>query len=132
MLTQEEIAARRRRMLPNVLPRARGRTSGGDQSRMNRTEAAYGEYLLARMVDGDLVWFEFSPMKFRLADRSWYTPDFIVMRPGGELEAHEVKGHMEDDAAVKLRVFARLYPMFRLFLVRRAKHTWKITERSKP
>jgi intracellular sulfur oxidation DsrE/DsrF family protein len=66
-------------------------------------------------------------MKFRLADRTFYTPDFNVMLSNFEMEMHEVKGFMEDDAAVKIKVVAEIYP-FRFFLAHRVRKQWDIKE----
>ena len=66
---------------------------------------------MALKTAGDIVWFKFEGMKFRLADNTFYTPDFAVMLEDGQLQAHEVKGHWEDDARVKIKVAAALYPI---------------------
>lgn len=98
---------------------------------MNKTEAAYGAALEQRKHAGDVVWFKFEGLKFRLADNTFYTPDFAVMLSSGQLEAHEVKGFMLDDANVKIKIAADMYPL--RFLVVRAKPKcdgggWSITE----
>lgn len=131
-LTPEQIRVQQERILANMkAPRARGRAQAPERKGMNKTERAYAQHLLCRMLDGDVAWFEFEAVKFRLADRSWYAPDFIVMRSDGMLELHEVKGAMEDDAAVKLRLMPRLYSMFRLFIVRARKGGgWDLEERT--
>lgn len=78
---------------------------------MNKTEAAYGQHLAQLQAAGEVAWFKFEGLKFRLADNTFYTPDFAVMRADGALEAHEVKGHWQDDARVKIKVAADLYPV---------------------
>lgn len=78
---------------------------------MNKTEAAYAQHLGLLQAAGDVAWFRFEGLKFRLADNTFYTPDFAVMRADGSLEAHEVKGHWQDDARVKIKVAADLYPV---------------------
>ena len=55
---------------------------------MNQTEAKYAENLKRCQILGAVEWFAFEAIKFRLADRTFYTPDFIVMLGNGELEAH--------------------------------------------
>lgn len=110
---------------PQATHRSLGRLGGG---RMNKTETAYAEYLAARRHIGDVLWFRFEGLKLRLADRTFYTPDFAVIVAGGSLELHEVKGFMEEDAAVKLKSAAAQYP-FALRIVRRAKGgVWDIRE----
>jgi len=105
--------------------RALGRIGGGT---MNKTEAAYAEQLAARRHIGEVLWYRFEGIKLRLADRTFYTPDFAVLVASGALELHEVKGFMEEDAAVKLKSAASQYP-FVVRLVRRAKGgAWDIRE----
>jgi hypothetical protein len=90
---------------------ALGRLKTGE---MNKTEAAYELVLKARMQAGDVVWYKFEGMKFRLADNTFYTPDYCVLLSDGSLEMHEVKGAraiFADDAKVKIKVAAEMYPM---------------------
>lgn len=67
--------------------------------------------LAARQHSGEVVWFKFEGMKFRLADNTFYTSDFAVMLVDGVLEMHEVKGFWQDDARAKIKIAADLYPM---------------------
>ena len=87
---------------------ALGRLKAGE---MNKTEQAYALTLEARRQAGHLAWYKFEGMKFRLAGNTFYTPDFAVMKPTGELEMHEVKGYWQDDARVKIKVAADMYPI---------------------
>jgi len=77
---------------------------------MNKTEAAYAEYLKSLAMAGEVVWWRFEGIKLRLADNTFYTPDFDVMKADGMMEIHEVKGYWEDDARVKIKVAAEQYP----------------------
>lgn len=80
---------------------------------MNRTERAYAEHLRKLQYAGQVLWYRFEPIKLRLADKTFYEPDFMVMRQGGAIELHEVKGakHIfHDDARVKVKVAADTYP----------------------
>ena len=90
---------------------ALGRLKAGE---MNRTEKAYAEHLERLRVGGSIVWFKFEGVKFRLADNTFYTPDFLVMNATGELEVHEVKGStyiFQEDAKVKVKVASEMYPL---------------------
>jgi hypothetical protein len=78
---------------------------------MNKTEAAYESYLKTLLMAGELLWYKFEGMKFRLADNTFYTPDFVLMLKCGQIEAHEVKGFWQDDARVKIKVAAEMYPL---------------------
>lgn len=85
---------------------------------MNRTEAAYAEHL-ERIKGTVIAWYRFEGVKLRLADNTFYTPDFAVMLMDGTMECHEIKGFWRDDAKVKIKVAAEMYP-FR-FLALKAK-----------
>ncbi|WP_052299333.1 hypothetical protein [Rubinisphaera brasiliensis] len=83
---------------------------------MNKTEQAYNEVLQTRLEAGELLSVKFEPMKLRLADRTFYEPDFLVVLSNGEMEFHEVKGRpgqgpggWMDDARVKIKVAAKEY-----------------------
>ncbi|MDX1466860.1 MAG: hypothetical protein R3215_14265 [Halomonas sp.] len=93
---------------------ALGRMKAG---KMNRTEAAYAARLEELKAAGEIAWFRFEGIKLRLADKTFYTPDFAVMRADGLMEIHEVKGFFRDDAKVKVKIAAEMYP-FRFIVVR--------------
>lgn len=84
---------------------------------MNKTEAAYEAHLTLMRNAGQILWFKFEAVKLRLADKTFYTPDFVVLRSDGLLEMREVKGFMMEDANVKIKVAASIYP-FRFMVVR--------------
>lgn len=88
---------------------------------MNKTEAAYAQLLEQRKIAGEVAWYKFEGFKLRLADNTFYTPDFAVMLVDGSLEAHEVKGRWMDDARVKIKVAADLYPFRFVAVTVRAK-----------
>jgi hypothetical protein len=77
---------------------------------MNKTEALYDAHLATLQATGAIVWRKFEGLKFRLADNTFYTPDFIVMMAGGQIECREVKGFWQDDARAKIKIAADLYP----------------------
>ena len=77
---------------------------------MNKTEAAYAQHLELQKHAGLIQWYKFEGMKFRLADNTFYTPDFSVLNADNSMEMHEVKGFWQDDARVKIKVAADLYP----------------------
>lgn len=77
---------------------------------MNKTEQAYADRLELLRRAGEVAWFRFEGVKLRLADKTFYEPDFAVMLADGTLEMHEVKGFWADDARVKIKVAADQYP----------------------
>jgi hypothetical protein len=94
--------------------KALGRLKTGQK---NATEESYGQHLELRKQAGDVAWYRFEGLKLRLADNTFYTPDYFVMRTDGHLEVHEVKGRWMDDARVKIKVAAEMYP-FRFIAVK--------------
>lgn len=87
---------------------------------MNKSEKAYADHLATLQAAGEVLWFRFEGLKLRLADSTFYTPDFAVLAADGVLECHEVKGFWQDDARVKVKVAADQYP-FRFIALTRAK-----------
>ena len=109
----------------------------------NRWEKEYALELEARRQAGNVLWWGYQAIKLRLADRTWYTPDFavlefqqasLVLRPGEgrptimpklpeipKLHFIEIKGFMRDDANVKFKVAAEQFPCFCFRMYGRAK-----------
>lgn len=92
---------------------------------MNRTELAYSEILEGLRLAGKVEWWAFEGVTLKLADDTRYTPDFFVMLKGGDLECHEVKGFWRDDARVKIKVAAALFP-FQFLAVSKSKSGWEM------
>ena len=85
---------------------------------MNATETEYCKYLEVKKSIGAIKWYRFEGVKLRLADNTFYTPDFAVMDIDGVMECHEVKGFWQDDARVKIKVAADMYP-FRFYGIKK-------------
>lgn len=92
---------------------ALGRLKAGER---NKLEAAYERHLEARKHAGEVLWYKFEGMKFRLADNCFYLPDFAVMLASGEMQLHETKSYWVDGAKEKIKIAAELYP-FRFIAV---------------
>lgn len=107
---------------------ALGRLKTGE---MNKTEAAYDAHLWQRRAAGDVLWHKFEGIKLRLADNTFYTCDFAVLAADSLMEMHEVKGFWQDDARVKIKVAAALYPFRFKAVTARAKKNgggWDVEE----
>jgi hypothetical protein len=91
---------------------------------MNKTEASYANFLEGQRQAGTLAWWAFEPLKLRLSDGCFYTPDFCVLRADMGLELHEIKGGFwQDDAKVKFKLAREHFPaVFRAF--RKVKGVW--------
>jgi hypothetical protein len=94
---------------------------------MNKLEGEYAGQLEVMRRAGIIAWFEYEAVKLRLADKTFYSPDFAVMAANGELEMHEVKGFWEDDARVKIKCAAEKFP-FRFRAFTKYKGNWKEEE----
>lgn len=103
---------------------ALGRLKTGE---MNKSEAKYAAELELQRAAGTIAWWKFEGVKLRLADGCFYSPDFAVMLSNGELEMHEVKGFWQDDARVKVKVAASLYP-FRFVALTHKRGAWQIED----
>lgn len=107
---------------------ALGRLPAGQ---MNKTEAAYSAHLALLSHAGKILWHKFEVVKLRLADNTFYTPDFAVLQSNGMLAMHEVKGFWQDDARVKIKVAASLYPFIFVAVTQRTKKRgggWEMEE----
>lgn len=111
---------------PNNEPAAfaLGRMKSGE---MNKTEIAYANYLETKKRIGEVLWYKFEPMNLKIADKCFYKIDFMVMVKSGHLECHEVKGFWTDDALVKIKAAAAMFP-FRFIAVVLKKGEWEIRE----
>lgn len=120
--------------------RAHGRIRDGG---MNKTESRYAQELELRKRVGEILWYCFEGMKFRLADNTFYTPDFSVLGADGALQCHEIKGteqawsksgiqyaraRAEDDAKVKVKVAAEMYPLAFFVAHYTRESGWTLTE----
>ena len=94
---------------------ALGRLPAGN---MNKTETAYSHRLEAQKRAGEILLWQFEALKLKLADLTYYTPDFLVVSKDGVVELHEVKGFWRDDARVKIKVAASQFP-FRFLAVKK-------------
>lgn len=86
---------------------AQGRLKPGQ---MNKGETAYAAHLERLKFAGHVLWYRFEGLKLRLADNTFYTPDFAVLAGDAVLECHEVKGWWQDDARAKIKIAAEMYP----------------------
>jgi hypothetical protein len=92
---------------------------------LNKTEAAYLEHLRGGYPGGQIYT---QAITLKIGNGVRYTPDFVIIdKPS--VTACEVKGFMRDDAAVKVKVAASLYPWITFFLVSKRKGGgWDIQE----
>lgn len=99
-------------------------TPSTDEQKLNKTERAYLDYLRALKP----LWLGIQCLTIKLGDDTRYTPDFIVIDHQGVIHAREVKGFWRDDARVKIKVAARMYPWLRFTAAQKTKEGWKHEE----
>lgn len=91
---------------------------------MNKTEQEYAGFLQQRLLGGIVKYWEYEPVKLKLAPKTFYTPDFLVIT-ADEIGFHEVKGYWEDDARVKIKCAAEKYWFFAFVAIKRSgKNHW--------
>lgn len=92
---------------------------------MSSLEKAYAEHLETRIISGEIERYDFEPEKFRLADKTFYTPDFRLVYPDQRIEFHEVKGSWsapnQDMSRVKIKVAAEMHPYQFVAITRESK-----------
>ncbi len=87
----------------------------------NKTEAAFAAHLRAKYPT---ITIHEQAVTLMLANGVRFTPDMFAWDPDGRGPvAWETKGHMRDDAAVKIKVAAAVYPAITFFLVTRRGRT---------
>jgi hypothetical protein len=93
---------------------------------MNKLEAAFAQTLEYRKQAGELVWWEFEPFRIRLANGSFYRPDFVAVDTAMRTEIYECKGHFREAARVRLKVAVEKLP-YPFYLVRKHKGELRVT-----
>ena len=88
--------------------------------KMNATEAKYALHLEGLKAQGVIVRYEFERIKFILADRTTYTPDFYVLFPG-HIEFHQI-GRVVGDFVVT----ANRFPEFRWKNIKYHNRKWEV------
>lgn len=78
----------------------------------NKSEKMYMDLLDAQIASGEIIRWRFESLTFRLADKTTYCVDFIILYPDGHVECHETKGHSFREGRLKFKMAAELWPEF--------------------
>ncbi|MCE5324919.1 MAG: hypothetical protein LLG01_00745 [Planctomycetaceae bacterium] len=80
----------------------------------SKLEARYANYLERMREIGQILGWWYEPFTLRFAEGlpAEWTPDFLVLMPGGELELHETKGYIEQKDVHKFRRVRQNYSGF--------------------
>ena len=101
---------------------ARPRYRAGE---MNKLEQQYARHLDLLKAGGEVIAWQFEPLKLRIGPKCYYTPDFLVIVPATRfIEVHEVKGFWQEDARVKIKAAAERFPWFTFCGVQFRKRSW--------
>lgn len=131
--------ARKKRATPSLLPSldfqpaklkqgGRSLTQRKQTGEMNGYERDRAAELAAMLGRGEIGFYAFEHLKLRLADDTYYTPDFMVVYPDGRTVIEDVKGsHQEDAARVKMKVAATMFPWeFHVLSRKRKTDPWTV------
>lgn len=100
------------------LPKAKGRTRRVP-GQMNKMEQQYAAHLETQKLGGRILEYYYEPLALKLAPKTFWHPDFLVLTAGHFIELHECKGFMEDHANAKLKVAAAKFWWMTVYLVRK-------------
>lgn len=101
---------------------------------MNKTEAAYAARLALRKQVREIADYWYEPITLKLAHDCRLTMDFLVQLMDGTLELHDTKARWSnratarEDALIKMRVAARLFPFRMVQAVWERDKTWTLIE----
>jgi hypothetical protein len=112
-------------------PHARGnvpRTVRRREGVMNGMELEFYNMLELRRLAGEFSHVYFEQVTLKLAPDLRYTPDFAVYDDQGLLSFYETKGHFRDDARVKIKMAAEIFPMHSFYLARKIRGCWDYEE----
>ena len=83
------------------------------EPKWNKTERRYAQTVLEGLrLSGEILEWRYEPLNFRMADNTYYRPDFLLIYET-HFEIVEIKGFLRDDAHVKFKTCAALYPWFK-------------------
>jgi hypothetical protein len=94
------------------------------EKKMNKTEQLFSKLLEKAQKEGEILRWHFEEVSLKIAPNTRYIPDFVAVLPNGRWQVFEIKGHLEDDAAVKFKSAAAKYPEISFHMIRRSKGQW--------
>lgn len=92
-----------------------------DIAALNKTEQAY----LAHIKSQEHDWIGVQNITLKLAHDCRLTCDFVVFN-NGAMRFIDVKGFQREDALIKMKVAARLFPWAQFQIVKRNAATWNV------
>ena len=108
--------------------------------KMNLTEQRLEQHLANQKLAGEILWYKMHGFGIRLADNTFFYPDAMVMEKDRSISIYDAKGQnrktgkglWKDDAKVKIKIAAELYPIFRWRGISHSKKNgWVVEEYSR-
>lgn len=97
------------------------------RDRMNYTEKRYeDEFLWPKYWEGEILSWEFESLKFRLGEKCFYTPDFLVIEPDCLILTEIKGGFIREDAIAKFKSAVSMFPYFRWIFAQYKRKKWEI------
>ncbi len=93
-----------------------------DESKLNKTEAAY----LKHLRSCGIKWIGIQNITLKLAFDCRLTVDFVYPDDRQRLVFADVKGFQREDALIKMKVAARLFPFWDFHIVSRDRDGWDV------
>lgn len=117
----------------------KGRARRPPPGEMNGVESRYAQHLEMRKRGGDIADWKFEAFTLKLAHDCRFTPDFWILENSGHQTFIDVKGtkrkagiekpYSTEDAALKIRWAASMFPCFKfLVMFERVKGIWSAVE----
>lgn len=76
----------------------------------SKWEEQYAGVLEQLRAEGQILWYKYEGLRFKLATGAMYSPDFPVVTADGTLEIHEVKGQWREAAKVRWKIVREQFP----------------------
>jgi len=91
---------------------------------MNKRETAFSLLLEAAKKRGEILQWHFETVTLKVSPSTRYIPDFVAVLPSGHWQVFEIKGFLEDDAAVKFKGAAEKFPELSFHMLKLVKGQW--------
>lgn len=109
--------------------RAASIVSSLQNPKLNRTEQRYRDRLELMKRSGGIVDFKVQQITLKIADDCRYTCDFSVINNDYTITLVDVKGFEREDAVIKMKCAAQMFPEYRFEMVEWRKGEWNVTRR---
>lgn len=89
-------------------------------------EQEYAHLLNIRLAAKEIIGWQYEAIRLKIADKTTYTPDFLILYPDGSQEFVEVKGYLRQSANVKFKACAEKFKGFKWSMQHKVKGVWQI------